>query len=241
MTTFVLVHGAWHGAWAWYEVDPRLEARGHAAITFDLPAHGTDLTPPHDVDLDAHADRVEGILDEQDEQVVLVGHSMGGTVISQVAERRPDDVETLVYLSAFLLEDGQTLQGLSRQDEESVVTLNMIVDEERGLATVSDDAIEEAFYADCSESDVALARSLLRPEPLASFTEPVRTSEERFGRVRRAYIGCAQDRAITPDLQDRMRETVGVDEVLTLDTGHSPFFAAPGKTVDALVEVADAA
>lgn len=74
MSSFVFVHGAQHGAWCWHKVVPRLQAQGHDAITFDLPAHGTDTTPKEEVTLDGYADRTLAVLAELDGPATLVGH-----------------------------------------------------------------------------------------------------------------------------------------------------------------------
>lgn len=239
MSTYVLVHGAWHGAWAWHKVVPRLEAAGHDVITLDLPAHGRDQTPLDEVSLADYVTAVGEVIAAQSEPVVLVGHSFGGVVITQTAEAYPDQIDTLVYLSAFLLDDGETLLEYAEADTDSVVTRNLEVAEEAGYAVVADEAVEEAFYADCSAADVTLARSLLRREPLVGFVTPVSTSAERFGGVRRVYLGCERDRAITPATQQAMRDTLPPDEVRQLDTSHSPFLSAPETLVDHLQAVVD--
>lgn len=74
MTTFVLIHGAWHGGWCWDKVVPLLEQAGHVAVAPDLPSHGADRTPVAEVTLDAYVARVCEILDAQPEPVVLLGH-----------------------------------------------------------------------------------------------------------------------------------------------------------------------
>src|SRR5213594_427487 len=94
---FVLIHGAWHGAWCWYEIVAGLEEAGQRATALDLPSGGIDGSPPDTVTLEAQADRVIAFLDSLSEPVVLVGHSAGGAVISMVAEARPQKVEKLVY------------------------------------------------------------------------------------------------------------------------------------------------
>ena len=81
---------------------PMLLARGHDVVSFDLPAHGVDTTPPTDVSFEDYVSRVIAAVDAQPEPVVLVGHSMAGLVVAQVTERRPEAVETAVYLSAYL-------------------------------------------------------------------------------------------------------------------------------------------
>jgi pimeloyl-ACP methyl ester carboxylesterase len=78
MSTYVLIHGAWHGAWCWGKVVPLLQEKGHRVYTIDLPSHGADQTPVAQVSLKAYTDRVCEVLDGLDEPAILVGHSMGG-------------------------------------------------------------------------------------------------------------------------------------------------------------------
>ena len=105
MTTFVLVHGASHGSWCWDKVVPVLESLGHRAAAVDLPGntYGEFDVPAAQVTLDTYVKHVCKVLDQLDEPVVLVGHSLGGLTITQTAERRPDKIKTLVYLTALLL------------------------------------------------------------------------------------------------------------------------------------------
>jgi pimeloyl-ACP methyl ester carboxylesterase len=96
LTTFVLVAGAWHGAWCWYKVAPLLEADGHTAVTVDLPSRGRDTTPITEVSLQVWRDHVVNVVDAQPDPVVLAGHSRGGVVISEVAEHRPERIEAML-------------------------------------------------------------------------------------------------------------------------------------------------
>ena len=92
MSTYLLIHGAWHGAWCWYKVIPRLERAGHRVVAPDLPSLGIDRTPVAQISLDTWTDSICGLLDAQDEPVILVGHSRGGILISQAAEKRPEKI-----------------------------------------------------------------------------------------------------------------------------------------------------
>lgn len=239
MSTFVFVHGAQHGAWCWHEVVPRLEGRGHDAVSFDLPAHGIDTTPPGEVTLEEYAGRAVEVIDEQADPVTLVGHSMAGAVITRAAEKRPSGIDTLVYLSAILPRDGTSLfeMGQIEANAESLVGQHVIVDEERGVSYLPDDVVRDAFYADCSEADVALARSLLRPEPLTPFSDPICTTEDRFGSVPRVYVETTEDAAVTPEYQASMYRDRPCEAVYTLETGHASFFVAPDALVDHLCAV----
>ena len=91
MTTFVLVHGASHGSWCWDKVVPLLEAQGHGVVAVDLPGntYGEFDIPPAQVTLDTYAQHVCKVLDQLDDPVVLVGHSLGALTITQTAEYRP--------------------------------------------------------------------------------------------------------------------------------------------------------
>ncbi|MCH8011592.1 MAG: alpha/beta fold hydrolase [Candidatus Marinimicrobia bacterium] len=235
MIIYVLIHGAWHGSWCWDKVVPLLEKEGHKVEAPDLPGHGRDKTPIPEISLKAYADRVCQILDTQSEPVILVGHSMGGVVITQTAEYRPEKIKTLVYLTAFLLRNGEFLLQLAEGDTEALVLPNLIMAEDQSYATVRDEAIKETFYGDCSDEDVARAKSLLVPQAVAPFATPVNTTEEKFGRVPRVYISCLRDKAITPALQEKMYKVLPCEKVISMDTSHSPFFSAPEELVGHLL------
>src|SRR5215472_11584097 len=109
MTTFVLVHGAWHGGWCWHKIVSRLEAAGHVAVAPDMIGHGIDRTPIENVTLHSLAEGVGAVVSRQRGPVVLVGHSFGGTIITEVGERMPEAIKVLVYLTAFVVPGGKSM------------------------------------------------------------------------------------------------------------------------------------
>ncbi len=238
MSTFVLVHGSWHGAWCWYKVIARLQAAGHRVIAPDLQSLGADKTPLAEVTLKSWTDTVVAALDCADEPVILVGHSRGGILISEAAQARPERVRTLVYLCAFLLQDGEALLAVSGMDPDSALAGNLVIVQDQRSATVKDEVIDMAFYGGCDANDRALARTLLLPEPLLPLTTPLHLTTERFGRVPRVYIECLQDRAITPAMQRRMIDASPCQRVISMNSDHSPFFSAPDELVNHLLSVA---
>ncbi len=225
--TYVLVHGAFQGAWAWDDVKSRLEKEGHTVVTVDLPAHGTDTTAFSQVSLQSYTDKVTQALDAQSEPVILVGHSMGGTVISNASEARPDKVKKAVYVAAYLLKDGANLLKTTETDSESQLGANLIFENDGATARVNPDKAADIFCADCSEAQKA--RILANPvsEPLAPLTQPVKVTDANFGRVPRIYIETAQDRAVGNALQKRMVSETPVEQVITMNTGHCPFLSQP--------------
>ena len=227
MNTYVLIHGAWHGGWCWDKVVPLLKEKGHKVEAPDLPGHGNDKTPIPEISLQAYVDRVCQILDAQSEPVILVGHSMGGLIITQTAEYRPEKVKTLVYLTAFLLRNGEFLLQHAEGDKEALVLPNLIMAEDQSYATVKEEALKEIFYGDCSDEDVTRAKSLLVSQAAPPFATPVNTTQEKSGRVPRVYISCLRDKAISPAIQEKMYTALPCEKVIAMDTSHSPFFSAP--------------
>lgn len=223
----MLVHGAHHGGWCWDKIVPLLEQAGHGAVAPDLPGLGEDSTPIAEITLDAYVARVCAVVEAQKDPVVLVGHSMAGAVITQAAEERAERIDTLVYLCAFLPGNGESLLDWMTRDTGSLIPRYRVDSEDGSQATMRDEAVRELFYADCPDEDVLRARSLLRPQASAPFAVPVHTTDESFGRVPRVYIETLEDRAVTLSLQRQMYTAMPCRRVITMNTGHSPFFSAP--------------
>jgi pimeloyl-ACP methyl ester carboxylesterase len=241
MARFVLVHGAFHGAWCWEPLVAELSSAGHAVVTLDLPGSGDDTTPIADVTLDAYARRICDRLAEQPEPVVLVGHSMGGVAITQAAARCPDRIARLVYVAAFLPGDGQSLVDLAQLPEgaDDMVQANMVVEGEPPVATMPAEAAREAFYGLCAPEQVAWATEQIRPQPVVPFITPVSLDGSEATRPPRAYIISAQDRAIPTALQRRLVADNPDLDVVELDADHSPFLSRTGELAAALDRLAE--
>ena len=148
-------------------------------------------------------------------------------------------IERLVYLSAFLPGDGQALTDLDFSAHDSMVPAGISVDEDAGVVDIDPDVAVEAFYHDCPPEAVALGRTLLRPEPAAPRTVPVELTEANYGSVPMAYVECTEDRALPLAFQRELQAAAGCETVSTLETGHSPFLAAPDALAEALEGLAD--
>jgi pimeloyl-ACP methyl ester carboxylesterase len=239
MSTYLLIHGSWHGAWCWYKITTRLQAAGHTVIVPDMPSHGRDWTSPGQVTMQDYVDTITRILDAAPEPVVLVVHSRNGIAVAQAAEARPEKIRMLVYLASYLPPIGDTAPlAQSRdtwaRDPDSLLWArkSVDVDRETGSDMLQREAFRDALYADCSEEDVALAYALLTPEPRGphSPTEtPLRTTPGNFGRIPRIYIELTKDKAVSWPAQKRMYEATPCERVLTIHASHSAYFSQPDQ------------
>lgn len=235
-SNFVFVHGSFHGAWCWYKMQPLLSKDGNTSVAMDLPAHGLDQTPIEAITLDKYVDTVCNVLDQYSEPVVLIGHSRGGIVISQVAERMPEKIANLVYVCAFLIPNGEPMVATALTDSGSALATNLIFNEQEGWHFIKDSAMKEIFF-DISSEDLALCRSLLTKEPNAPVTTPLQLSDERFGRVPKTYIFTKDDNCVTYALQQGMVKRTPVNKTFELGGGHSPYLSQPGKLAEILLHL----
>jgi pimeloyl-ACP methyl ester carboxylesterase len=239
MANFVLVHGGMHGGWCWEKIVPRLQAAGHRVTAPDLPAMAVnDEIAAKDVTLAMIGDFLANHVRAQDEPVVLVGHSMGGVAISEAAERVPDSLAGLVYLSAMLVPAGMTMFE-KMKEREPHVAFAIVSDDGTELRCSREDASRH-FYNTSDAHDIERALERLVPQPMKPGLETVTVTNERFGRVRRAYIECLQDQALSIDFQRQMQRTLPCAPVFTIDTDHSPFLNAPDELTALLIAAASA-
>jgi pimeloyl-ACP methyl ester carboxylesterase len=231
----VLLHGSWHAAWCWHKVVPLLQAQGHAVHVPDLPGHGRHWRFARGrTTLGAMADHVCRILDGLDEPALLVAHSRGGIVASTVAELRPHKLSGVVYLAAYMLRHGERVTDFFRADRDSLVRPNLRVSKMALTDSLAEEAYRPALYADCSDADVALARSLLTPEPSLPALTRLKLSDRGYGSVRRHYIELTEDKAVSLPLQRRMIAASPCASVTSIDASHSAYFSRPAQLADAL-------
>ena len=182
----------------------------------------------------AYVERIVSLLDATPEPVVLVGHSMGGAVVTQAAEARPDAVRHLVYVAAFAPGDGQSVMQIARADKDDRLGATMVFAADRKSITLKPETIRASFYADCPDEDLALAQLLLVPQSPAPLGATLTLSEANYGRVPRSYVECTQDQAVSIGSQRNMPGRSGCRQVYSLDSGHSPFLSQPDRLASIL-------
>jgi pimeloyl-ACP methyl ester carboxylesterase len=236
MSTYLLVHGAWSNAACWQPVTPRLLAAGHRVVAPNLPGHGANAAPLAQQTLGDYVATIVAAVDASPTPVILVGHSMGGAVISRVAELRPDRISRLVYVAAYLLRAGESIQTTADPDSQLPPAFRPAAD----WSTISlDPALgRDAFLHDVPKALANIAAAAFGAEASAPFGTPMDITDGAFGRVPRAYVTTRLDRVVSPALQDRMLAASPCAPVVSLATGHAPFYAQPDALADALLQMA---
>jgi pimeloyl-ACP methyl ester carboxylesterase len=206
-------------------------------MTPDLPGHGLhDLHRKDfkDITLTTYVAHIEEVVRKIPGSIVLVGHSMGGVVVTQVAENIPEKIDHLIYVTAFVPQQGGSLMDDIKETAIPTISLQVRADEENKTLSLSPSRrIREYLYEKCTEDDAAYALSRLQKQPLIPFVDTVSISQERFGSVPKLYIECLQDKAIMLEDQRRMYARIQCD-VASIDTDHSPFFSADHQLVEIL-------
>lgn len=234
--TYVLVHGAWQAPYAWDSVKADLAQGGNKVIVVELPGHGSDTTAPHLLNLDVYRDKVIDAISKTDSAVILVGHSMGGMVITEVAEKIPNRISKLIYIGAFLPATGQSLTDLAYSDPKSKLGPLLIPSADQLTLDIKRDSLAYLFINDGSEADKQQVLANYRPEPAIPFTNKVTLTKENFGAVKKVYIKTQQDIVISPELQQRMISAAGIETIYSLNTSHSPFLAEPHEVSGVLLK-----
>lgn len=240
MARFVLVHGAFGGAWCWEPVIGPLEAAGHTVEALDLPGGGADRTPIEGVTLSSCAKRVCDVLVSGTEPAILVGHSMGGVVVTQAASDCPGHVASLVFVAAFMPANGQSLLDLAHLPEGKgdMIQANIVIEGEPPVAVLSEEATAAAIYNDCTSEQTAWAVAKRRPQAVAPYATPIDVDETVLAAIPRSYVLTTGDRSLAPALQRRMIREHLCERVIELEADHAPYLSATDELIAALLELA---
>lgn len=232
-----MVHGAWHNNQCWNKVSSLLRAKGHIVFTPDLPGHGVDLTPFQAISLETYVNSLLNLIAKQTESIILLGHSMAGVVVSQIAEYIPEKIRRLVYVAGFVPANQGSLLQESSQFSNLGIGSEMVIDEDKNEISLKlSSRIKELFYNACDEQVVGQALIHLQKQPFRPFLDKVTLSSEKFGEVSKLYIECLRDEAIKLVDQRRMYQKLNC-QVAVLDTDHSPFLSTPLELSEILMDI----
>jgi pimeloyl-ACP methyl ester carboxylesterase len=235
--TYVLVHGAWADESAWGFVRTSLAINANVEVV-NLPAHGIDLTAPNAVNLNDYVKAVTQVIQQQPNKVILVGHSMAGVVVSQVAEYIPAKIDKIVYVAAYLPQNGEDLLSLSKGDTQSQVGNSLEFSADYSTATIKKDMIATAVCADCPDYMKEVLVKYHKAEPVKPLGEKVNLTKNNFGNIPKYYIHTSDDAAVGYELQKQMVKNNGtILKTFTMSTSHLPFVVQPEAFVKILTSI----
>ncbi|KAL2531899.1 Methylesterase 1 [Abeliophyllum distichum] len=248
---FVLVHGSCHGSWCWYKLKPLLEAAGHRVTAMDLSASG--INPKSLDELQTFSDYTLPLLEvmesiSPDEKVVLVGHSLGGMNMALAMEKYPNKISVAVFVTAFMPDTIHAPsfvldKALEQTPEKEWLDTQFLPFGKNGHLTsvlFGPQMISSKLYQLCSPEDVALAKSLLRPSSFfkEDLSKKRAFSNEGFGSVKRAYIVCAEDKAMKEEFQRWQIKNSGVAIVKEIkNADHMVMLSKPQKLCQRLLDI----
>lgn len=243
----LLIHGAWQGSWAFAAWRPWLEKAGWRVHCVDLPGNGREpATMQRPATLAGYTAHVCDVLAEIGRPAVVLGHSGGGVVASQVAEGLPGQVAALVYLVGMMLPDGISYADLiaqARADDADWIYTGIGPDltwsEDGASSQVSREGALRIFLHDCPPEAARAAAAQLTPQPETGRAIANSLTPERFGRVPRVYVGCRNDRSVPWALQQRMQQLQPPQTRIELDCGHVPQLACPEALTVTLLPALD--
>ena len=234
--TFVLVHGSWHGGWAWDAVAREISRKGHCPHAPTLVGHGPNVSRAGITHKDCVDSVSAYIRDHQLQDIVLVGHSFGGTVIQKVAEQLDDRIGSVVFVDALVLADGQCV--LDNLPAEYVAAFD-------GLASASPDntmLVPWEIWRDCFMQDAPelAARTVweqLTPEPNQVNHDKLDLKRFYSLSVSKSFIYCRQDKALPQGyFHPRMCSRLGVFRLLEMDGSHEVMFTRSTELADKIIE-----
>jgi pimeloyl-ACP methyl ester carboxylesterase len=234
--TFVLVHGAWHGAWCWRRVIAILRSAGHVVFAPTLTGFGerVHLTRADFTIEDFATDIVNVIAAEELNDIILVGHSFGGNPVSVVADRVPERLKHLVYIDTLVLKNGES--GFSRLDPAIVAQRIELAEKTSGGITIPPPSPEVFGVSD--PADAEWLRRQLTPLPLNCYQAPIRLKHLLGNGVGKTYIACTNP-IYGPAVRTHEWVKSQADwRYLELATGHDAMITSPEGLSEMLIRCA---
>ncbi|WP_369035260.1 MULTISPECIES: alpha/beta fold hydrolase [Streptomyces] len=242
MSTFLLVHGAWHSGRCWERVVPLLESAGHRVFAPSLTGYGdkAHLLGP-EVGLDTHVEDVVGLIRDEDlTEVIVVGHSYAGLVVSSVANEVPERIAQLVYLDAMVPEHGETAVDVMP------MTQHLIDLAEKSYSGWRVPPLPEmpppfGLFGVTDPADVAWLRTMLSDQPIRCLNQPVRLDNPAVSAIPRTHIHCVglAPEGITRRPVPAIQPNGSPAQVWELPTGHDCMVTMPAELSELLLKLED--
>jgi pimeloyl-ACP methyl ester carboxylesterase len=236
MSTFVLVHGSWHDGSAWNAVIQHLETKGHQAFAPTIAGHGKGVNKNVN-----HAQCTQSIVDyivsKDLTDIVLLGHSFGGTIIAKVAEAIHDRIRRLIFFNAFILNDEESIRDNLPPDSQALLD-KLARESDDNTITMPFEIWREAFLND---ADLELAQSSyaqLSPEPYQPFIDKLDLKQFYSLSIPKSYLYCTEDTALPQGewgWHPRMSSRLGQFRFVQMPGSHEVMFSNPVSLAEKII------
>lgn len=236
MATFLLVHGGCHGAWCWGRVIHNLQNLGHRGMALDLPGHGLDRTPRQNVTFNNYIEKLCEFIEEKDlSNLVLVGHSLAGIILSEVASKFPERIQHLIYLAGFVLDEGESgieIIPANRRQEY----LDMANQSPENSISMDFETVHWRFLNDLDRENALKIYARLTPQPFGVYLQASSVSLASLSQ-RLTYIICTNDHTMSYKLCTLLAKKL-VGDTYEIESDHDAMLSHPEELTDLLIRIA---
>ncbi|MCV2485135.1 alpha/beta hydrolase [Flavobacterium sp. SH_e] len=236
----VLVHGAWQASYVWDQTEKDLKADGYNVTVVKLPGHGDDKTPAYQVSFQTYVDEVKKVINSYSEPVILIGHSLGGAVITQTAAEVPQKIKKLIYVAGFIPQSGKSVLDYSQMDTASLLPPSLKLSDDQTLAGIVNPEVNlpKIFAQDATDAQKQFLVEKYKAEPTIPLGTPLTYKTEDYNSVgKKYYIFTTADNTITYNFQQKMAKEAGITNTYTINSGHSPFISKSDELTKLIKEI----
>lgn len=229
---YIFIHGAWHSSFCWnHMVVPLIESNGYRTSVINLPIANRDSG------IQDYAKQVCLYLEQQSKPVILVGHSMGAMVANQAYDALPDKVKEIIYIAGCLPRSEESLlRAFERVGNENFHVLGKgMTFLDKIYSQIDPNVAGEIFYNDCNSKDIELYKANMSKQNMKIFNESVLYDEAKLNKIPKTYVECLQDNAIPVSAQRKMYSHLENNNVISVNSSHSPFYSQPQELVRHLI------
>lgn len=234
MKRYIFIHGACQGGWCWNKIEGLLKSNNIDYETPDLPGHGNDKTPLSEITFEKYVESIRDIIKNTDKKIVLIGHSMGGFIASQVAELEYKKIDKIIYIASLIPKNNETILSLLKKDKKSKLLKYSILSKDKLSVELNLSKMDEILYNNCSFEDIEFGKSKLCKQATFPFNTPIKLTEE-FKKIPKYYIKTLYDNSISIEFQNKLCDRYNNIITKEIKSGHAPFFSNYHELFDIII------
>ena len=234
MKKYIFIHGACQGGWCWYKIEYLLKSNHIDYTTPDLPGHGNDQTPLYEITLEKYVASIRNIIKRTDKNIVLIGHSMGGFIASQVVEYEYKKIDKIIYIASLVPKHNETVLSLLKKDKKSKLMQNSIVSNDNIYVELESSKIDDILFNHCSSEDIEFGKSKLCKQAILPMNTPI-VLTKKFKQIPKYYIKTLYDHSISIEFQNEICDRYNHIITKEIKSGHALYFSKFFELYDIIV------